>query len=198
MGLDIWAVVEEFRKKRKTLKSLNNTNIMLIPKKVDLTSFVVLWLISLCNMIYWIISKVISNRLKLILSKLISPKKSIFIHGRQISSGIIISHEVLHLIKKYILRGMLIKLDLRKTHDRVQWNLLMKCLEMFGFKMDWMNLVFECISSTRYSIVINETACGFFDGERGQRQGDPLSPFLFALMVDFVRIRIHDGVARCI
>lgn len=71
MGRDIWMIVEDFRKKHKFVRELNHSMIVLIPKKEDCVTMADFRPISLCNMIYKIISKSMANRLKKIMPNLI-------------------------------------------------------------------------------------------------------------------------------
>ena len=95
--------------------------------------------ISLCNVIYKIITKVMANRLKLILASLISSEQSGFVEERQISDGIILVHEILHSIKLKKISGMLVKLDIAKAYDKLNWQFIKKMLVAFGFSMAWVN-----------------------------------------------------------
>ena len=97
--LDVWKIVEKSRVSGRILPALNATFLTLIPKCEGDESPNKFRTISLCNVIYKIIMKVIANRLKMILPSLISPKQSGFVGGRQISDGIILVHEILHSIK---------------------------------------------------------------------------------------------------
>lgn len=75
--------------------------------------------ISLCNVILKIIMKVLANRLKPLLSGLISPEQTGFVEGRQILDGIILTHEMIHSLKQMNTPGILLKVDLAKAYDKV-------------------------------------------------------------------------------
>ena len=94
---------------------------------------------------------------------------------------------------------MFIKLDFQKAYDMVDWRFLCKTLEAFGFNHQWINLIYQCISTIKISLLINGTPEGFFDTSRGLRQGDPLSPFLFIIMAEafgraFLRAQIEKKI----
>ena len=100
VGQDVIRVVKVFFKRDDHLRSINHTNLVLIPKKRLPTSPKDYRPISLCNVIYKIISKVIANRLKQLLPKVINESQSAFIQGRMITDNIMITHESVHYIKK--------------------------------------------------------------------------------------------------
>ena len=94
------------------------------------------WPISLCNVIYKIISKLIADRLKKGLVDLISEEQSGFVASRQVLDGIFIATEVIHSMARSKEKVMFIKLDMVKAYDRVRWPFLQWVLSDFGFAKD--------------------------------------------------------------
>jgi hypothetical protein len=181
---DVWLAVEESRTSGQALSTLNTTFITLIPKEERATHPKQFRPISLCNVIYKIITKVIVNRLKPLLSTIISNEQSGYVEGRQIMDSVILANEVIHSLKTNKIPGMLIKLDLSKSFDRLSWQYLRSVLESFGFSNRWVDWILKLTSSSFFSILVNGTPSRPFRSTRGIRQGDPLSPFLFVIMAE--------------
>ena len=106
---------------------LNDTHLALILKEIGASHPGKFRPISLCNVIYKIISKVVANRLKLLLPLLISPEQSGYVEGCQILDGIILAHEVVHSLKTTKTLGMILKLDLSKALNKFSWLFIEKC-----------------------------------------------------------------------
>jgi len=100
--------------------------------------------ISLCNIVYKLASKTLANRLKKILPSIISESQSAFVNGRLITDNVFMAFETMHHInqKKGGVKGeMVLKLDMSKAYDRVEWRCLDKIMEKLGFNPRWKSLM---------------------------------------------------------
>ena len=159
--------------------------------------------ISLCNFAYKIISKVLANRLKPWLLELIEAEQSAFVGGRQIHDNILVVQEVLHQLrvrrrKKKV--QAILKLDMQKAYNRIEWDFLKACMLKMGFNERWVHLIMQYVTTTSLSIKVNGEPLNYFQPTRGIRQGDPLSPYLFILVANFLSMLmkkvVQDGTIK--
>jgi 5-methylcytosine-specific restriction endonuclease McrA len=114
--------VWNFFKHNQLLKEQNHTFIALIPKKIGASTVHHYRPISLCNIIYKIISKLLANRLKPLLSNIISPFQTAFVPGRHIQDNSILAHEMFHTLKSKRGRGGLMAVNIDMEKDLIKWN----------------------------------------------------------------------------
>ncbi|GKB66961.1 hypothetical protein Tco_0928373 [Tanacetum coccineum] len=166
VGQDVIKAVKEFFTNGKILKELNHTIIALIPK-------------------------VHTPTLKII----ISPNQSAFVPGRSITDNILLTHELMH--NYHLDRGVprcTFKVDIQKAYDTVDWNFLRAALIGFGFHDKMISWIMECVTSTSFFVSINGSLHGHFKGNRGLRQGDPISPYLFMILMEVLTLMLRRRV----
>ncbi|KAF7140294.1 hypothetical protein RHSIM_Rhsim06G0103400 [Rhododendron simsii] len=197
VGGDTCLAVKSFFQGGFLLKKLNHTNIVLIPKVPHPESLSQFRPISLCNFSVKIISKVLANRLKKFLNGIITPYQSAFVPGRQIQDNILVAHEAFHFLKRKR-RGKesfaAIKLDLSKGYDRVQWDFLEVVMRKIGLCDMFIHWVMQIVSTVFYTVTANGKNRFSFLPSRGLRQGDPLSPYLFLIIMDVLSVMLCNGI----
>ena len=141
--------------------------------------------------------------LKNILAEIIDESQSAFVLGRLISDNVLVAFETMHSIdqrRKGKEAFMAIKLDMGKAYDRVEWAYLEAMMRRMGFNERWISLILMCVSTVKYSVLINGEAKGKIIPTRGLRQGDPISPYLFLLCVEGLSTMIkkeeRDGLSK--
>ena len=104
--------------------------------------------------------------------------------GRQTLDSVLITNECLDSRVKCCIPGVVCKLDIEKAYDHVNWDCRLYLMDRMGFGSKWKSWIRTCISTVRLSIMVNGSPSGFFGSSRGIRQGDPLSPLLFLLIME--------------
>ncbi|GKB12587.1 RNA-directed DNA polymerase, eukaryota, reverse transcriptase zinc-binding domain protein [Tanacetum coccineum] len=124
-------------------------------------------------------------------------RASAFIAGRQITDNILLAQELFKgYNRKQKIKRVAFKIDLQKAYDTIDWSFLKIVLEQFGFPERMVNWIMVCVSTTKFSININGERKGYFSGGRGLRQGDPMSPYLFTLIMEVFSLILERNIDR--
>ena len=164
----------EFHAYGRFVRSLNTTFLVLVPKKVGAEDLKDYRPISLGGSLYKWIAKVLSNRLKGVMGKLVNVAQNAFVEGRQILDASLIANEVVDSIQKKKERGVLCVMDIEKAYDNISWSFIIQILKRMRFGAKWVEWIRWCISTATFSLLINASPCGFFLSSKGLRQGVPL------------------------
>ncbi|WZZ70410.1 hypothetical protein YC2023_081780 [Brassica napus] len=198
-------------------KGVNSTILALIPKKLDFLEMKDYRPIACCNVLYKVVSKILANRLKMLLSRIILENQSAFVQGRLLMENVLLASELVRgYHKEAVSPRCVMKIDISKGFDSVQWEFVLKSLSAMGSKAfdsvqwefvlkslsamgfperftHWIKL---CITSPSFSVQVNGDLAGYFQSSRGLWQGCSLSPYLFVLCMNVLSWKIDKAVAE--
>jgi mannosylglycoprotein endo-beta-mannosidase len=172
-------MVKEFFRTGKLPKRIGSSFVTLIPKTKGPSRFSQFQPISLINGLYKIVAKLLSTRLRSVLPDVISVNQSAFIAGRQILDGFMIANEVVYGIHSKKDHEFLLKVDFHKPFDSILWEYIDSTMGYMGFGSYWRKLIFECLSTSKLTILINGSPNREFSIERDLRQRGPPISFPF-------------------
>ncbi|PWA52601.1 hypothetical protein CTI12_AA454830 [Artemisia annua] len=175
---------------------MNDSFVCLIPKKDQREKWTDYRPISLINCVYKLLSKVLANRIRKVLPEVVEENQCAFVEGCFILDGVMIVSELISDLKLNRSMGLILKLDFAKGFDSVSWVFLSKVMSSMGFNSSFCYWVHSCVSSARISVLVNGSSSGIFNLERGLRQGDPLSPFLFLLVAEVLNKMIKYSLSN--
>ncbi|XP_060959435.1 uncharacterized protein LOC133030647 [Cannabis sativa] len=202
VGKDFCDAVDDFFQTGNLHKGFNVTNVTLIPKLVNPKLVSQFRPISLCNVIYKVISKIIANRIKPVLPRLICPTQAAFVPGRSIQDNNVLIQEIIHSFKRK--KGkegfFAIKIDLVKAYDKLSWSFVDHVLSSFKAPEKFRMWIRQCITTTSFNLLLNGRKISSFVPECGIRQGDPLSPYIFIWAADILsrllQKALNDGIIK--
>lgn len=181
---DILLAVEDFACSGSWSRGSNASFICLIPKSDNSRSLGDFKPISLVGYLYKIVSKLLSLRLKKVLSEIIDSRQSTFLEGRGLLDNVLVANEVLEEAKRAKKSCIFFKVDYEKAYDLVKWEFIYYMLGRLGFCDKWIPWIRSCLESASKSVLVNGSPTKEFSPSKGLRQGDPLAPFLFLIVAE--------------
>lgn len=194
MSNDIIKFLSEFHDKVNPPKAILASFIAPMPKLENPQLSLKYIPISLVGSLYKIIAKLLVNRMKTVMGKLVSKSQTTFIPGRQMQDEIVVLNEIVDFSRRKRKKCMLLKVDFEKAYDNVNWAFLLYILNIFGFRGRWINWMKSCVSLEMLSILINGSPTSDFKMDRGLLQGDLLSLILFTLVVEELAMLVSRAV----
>nr|GEZ35585.1 RNA-directed DNA polymerase, eukaryota [Tanacetum cinerariifolium] len=187
---DVVEAIKWFFQYGRIPKGGNSSFITLIPKIPNANMVKDFRPISLIGSLYKIVAKILANRLVIVLGDIVNEIQSAFVMDRQILDGPFILNELVQWSKKKKKQMMVFKVDFEKAYDSVRWYFIDDILKKFGFGEKWCHWIQACLCSSRDSVLVTQE----FQFHKGLIQGDPLSPFLFILVMESLHISFQRVV----
>lgn len=150
--------------------------------------------LGLCNTQYKILTQILANRLKPHLTCLISPFQVAFTPGGLFADLFTIVHETMHSLNASKKREgwLILKIDFKKAFDSISWTFIDKILHLYNFLHQYIELLLSCPKNVQYTPIINGKKTASFSPYRGIGQGDPISPYIFILAMQYLTKLIID------
>ncbi|XP_010419047.1 PREDICTED: uncharacterized protein LOC104704705 [Camelina sativa] len=194
IGHDLTLYVLQFFQDSFMPKALNATSLILIPKRVGAVDLKEFRPIACLNTVYKIISRPLTDKLKMLMPALILPNQTAFVKDKLLLENALLASEV---IKGYHSIGntarITLKVEISKAFDSVRWDFLLSTLQAHNILSSFMNWIRACVCSPAFMISLNGVTTGYFKGKTGLCQDDPLSPILFVVVMNVLSAMLNKA-----
>lgn len=195
---DIYNAINFFFNSNEFDKFINISVITLIPKVEDADRVKVFRPISYYTVMYKIISKILTQRMKTVMGDIIHPSQAGFIPGRQLGDNVLLATKLISGYgRKHMFPSCMIKINMKNDYDSMEWPFLEGMLQEFGFQNIFVQWIMTYVRTVSYSILTNGNPIQSFQAAKGPKQGVPTSYFLFAIFLEYLSrclgtLRIQD------
>jgi hypothetical protein len=188
---DLFKLCTDFFNHDVDLKSVNHSYITLVPKIDNPEKVSNFRPISLINSVPKLVAKILANRVQKVATQIVHKNQYGFVKGKTIQDCLGWAFEFLHQCHQSKREIVILKLDFEKAFDLVEFAIVLDMLRAKGFPDKWILWVESLLNSATTSVLLNGTAGKEFLCKRGVRQGDPLSPILFAIAANLIQYAIN-------